>query len=618
MAEREAEPIDEVQQLQQLLEANQPQLALALVHQTQSNADWVNDSQSIIRVTFNYLTTENFEQRPRLYKACEDILEIIAHASKDEYGVLYELLEICDDITDDDVAVSVMKGMQACLLRPWPHGLVQPLEWCFNALHEYVLKLPLSQQLFAYLDKQEERLLEQNEEVRRVLGFYFYLHIFYEPISQRIIVDRQQEGLATTAIDYGVTETNVMLCFIINLLQKPLAMLDLATHRDNGKPNLTNASTRECVGQLIDQLVKLMPNPYNLIEYVEMQQMWPLPELKKTDVDAPPVPITNIFRLPKKAPPLGLSVMFYLLIAEDYMPPTAPQIYDPVYVFERCLYMVKELLCANEGPLHYKALRLCSRLLKKLNINMLESDTLELDIHNTFLDSLVHMLTITRIYRNSQEGVILLRAYIRKFRTAEAQHYHMRRLLQTVSNGQICGFVAFLYKDLVVDEITTCECDATHTMSPVCTGPAFRSMLLDCICVLPNGVATELGECKDHIMAALNFILFFAMRDRKNLSGFWDHLLDLERSFLQPLRVCLDHSQTRNRMEKTRMQQEKRSPEEQPRVEIALEGMEDYAEMTEENREKALDLGINLFDMMEMAFSRLNEMIDANKPKATK
>lgn len=613
---RKTEPTAEAEHLKNLLATDKPHLALAMVQDVHPDTAWLKDPVQMMKATTTHLTGHNFSEKPLLYKACEDILKVIVEMAEDNHAVLFELLELIETCKDDNVVVSGMKALQSCLLKHWDYP-AHTLEWCLNSLRIYMHYLKFKRPFLRYLDYEEERLLEENDEVRRSLSFYFYVFLFYEPILQRIVISRQQELAKNPHLlmknNLGTTQTNVLISFIIQLFKRPLAILDLSSKSDFDKKFRGNTSSRECVIKLIEHLAQLMPNPYNLMEYVELQERRPLKNCSISDLIDTPKPVQNIFRVPKKAPPLGISILFYVLIAEDMMPATAPKIYNPLYVFEKCLYMVTFLLRSVEHSIHYKGIRLCAQLLKNMGAQKIENETLDLDIHTKFVDALVEVLNKTQARRNSEEGIKLLKSYIGQFKTVNAQHFHIRRLLQTVKNSKICAFVATLYKDLVAAEINSAERKGQQC-SPLCSGIELRSILMDCICVLPKGIETDLLETKELITTALSFMLFLALRDRNNVTGFWDILPDLERKYLQQLRTALDCSRAHYRIEKTRIQENKDHG--MNLLEVNSLKSSEFISMTKENKIHALSIGLNTFDLIELSMSRLTEIIESNRPKA--
>lgn len=668
-AEAVAEPTL-AEQINTFLNDFRPDKAIALIRNEYNLAAIVQDPTPTIAAIVKHMTLENFAQRTSLYGLCEDMLKAIANGASDS-EVLIELLEVIDTARDDNIVVSVLKALQLSLLKQRDNR-VRTLEWCLNSVQLYVSDLPLGKDVRQRLDSEEERLLEEEEEVRRILSFYFYLFLFYEPILERIIIERpdpielyippqddQQHQLAEQADqrqqadlpadvpadlpaglpadlpadlpaeqqqvaenqppplfrERGITRTNVLLCFIIQLFNEPFAYLDMGTHSqiEGGREIvLTNTYTRQCVVKMVEHMAQLLPDPFALIHYLERRKRWPyiLP-VGDAIIDAPPVP--DIFYIEEKAPAVGLSILFYALIAEGVMPAKAPKVYSHNYLFEMGLYMVTELLNTTEGALHYKGIRLGQKLIQNLGSNQLRDNTLDLDIHITFVNNLINVLTSTQIRRNSQNGVELLDMYIGKFETIEARHYHMQRLLRTVSNKKICGYVVTLYKNLVAKEIDASERDAQHKMTECCTGAEFRSMLMENICLLPQGIQTDLLQQSDLIIPALNFMRFFALRDRRNLTGFWDVLPDIERTFLKQLRGAIDHSRAHYNLEKRRIQE---NEEDDQGITLELNTLHsEYVTMNTENKLQVLSIGQNTFDLIECLMSQLTETIEAKKPQ---
>lgn len=664
-AEAVAEPTL-VEQITKFLEDFRPDKAIALVRNEQNLAAIVQAPAQTIAAIVKHMTMENFAQRASLYSLCEDMIKAIANAATDS-EVLIELLEVIDTAKDDNIVVSVLKALQLSLLKQ-RENRVRTLEWCLNSVQLYVSDLPLTKDVRLRLDSEEERLLEEEEEVRRILSFYFYLFLFYEPILERIVIERpdpielfvvppdepeqQQEAqlpeqqqahlpeqpqqaqvaeqLPPALVpeqqqvaenqpppmfrECGITRTNVLLCFIIQLFNEPFAYLDMGIHSQTEGARVvhTNTYTRECVVKMVEHLSQLLPDPFALIHYLERRKRWPyiLP-VGDAIIDAPPIP--DIFYIEEKAPAVGLSVLFYALIAEGVMPAKAPKVYNHHYLFEMGLYMVTELLNTTEGALHYKGIRLGTKLIQNLGETQLCDNTLDLDIHITFVNSLVNVLTSTQIRRNSQSGIELLDMYIGRFETIQARHYHMRRLLRTVSNKKICGYVAMLYKDLVAKEIDATERNAHHRMSEYCTGAEFRAMLMQNICILPQGIETDLLQQSDLIIPGLNFMRFFAIRDRRNVTGFWDVLCDVEMTFLKELRAAINHSRAHYNLEKRRIQE---NEEDDQGITLELNTLHsEYVTMNTENKLQVLSIGQNTFDLIECLMSQLTETVDAKKPQ---
>lgn len=603
--------------LQHLLNENQPEAALALVNDEDNQQSLINDCSESIATVVKFLTNENFIQNAKLYNGSEEILKSIA-GKANEGEVVLELLEVIDTTKNDNTVVSILKALQMCLLRQRERR-VRSLEWCLNSIQLYVSDLPLSAELRQRMDTEEEKFLEEDDEVRRIISFYFYLFLFYEPILDHIMIDSPPNE--TYFRNCGITRRNVLACFIIQLFNEPFAIFDLSlptASEHNGEMTKTNSNsyTRQCATTLIKHISTLIPDPFQLMAYGERRVRWPyiLPENDESIMNAPP--LADIFHIEEKAPLTALAVMFYAMIAEDLIPAKAPKIYRNCYLFEMGLYYVTELLSSTEDALHTKGIRLATKLLENFGSEQLTDETLDLEVHTTFLGNLISMLNVTQVRRNSKYGIELLKIYIMKFQTTQAQHFYIRRLLQTVQNNKICGYLVTIYKNIVADQLTAMNmANDEHRLfeiSPYCSGTELQTLLLEHICVIPQGAETDILQYNDLILAALNMLRFLAIRDTHNYTQIWNFTDQIQEKFLKPLREALDCSRAHYRLEEKRIQQ-KNSPEIE--CDISSSNSSDFMAMTKENRLQVLTIGQNTFDLIESLMSRLIECIEMREKK---
>lgn len=591
-----------------LLKANQPDNAVAFIRSPEIHPLLATDCSEAIATVVKFLTNENFVQNAKLYNSCEDVLKVIA-AKGSEGEVILELLEVIDTTKNDNMVVSILKGLQVCLLRQYER--VRSLEWCLNSIQLYVSDLPLSAEVRRRLVGEGEKFLEEDDEVRRIISFYFYLFLFYEPIMQQIVLTEERTDDSPFR-NSGVTRRNVLACFIIQLFNEPFAILDSSEPSPAiGDLPATNPNTysRKCAISLSQHISELLPDPLHLIGYGERRNRWPyeLPETDETIMNAPPP--ADIFHIEEKAPLTGLSVMFYALIGENLLLENAPKIYRNVYLFEMGLYYVVDLLGSTEDSLHAKGIRLAEALLLNLGLEKLQDDTLELEVHTAFLTNLICVLNVTQVRRSSKKGIELLKLYITRFETVEAKHYHIRRLLQTVNNTKICGYLVTIYKNIIADQLNELVADPSTEISPFCSGPLLRQLLLDHICVIPNGVETDILQQNDLILAALNMLRFLALRDTTNQTKLWDYMDQIQDKFLKPLREALDCSRSHYRLEEKRIH-EKKAPSVACDLSTGGRVANEFMTMSTENRLQVLTIGQNTFDLIESLMSRLTECID--------
>lgn len=597
-----------------LLNENQPQEALELVNSNTGQMMLQNDCSDAITNVVKFLTNGNFVQNAKLYNGCEEILKAIAgRANNGE--VILELLEVIDTTKNDNTVVSILKALQVCLLNQG-EGRVRSLEWCLNSIQLYVSDLPLSAEVRQRIDTDEEEFLEEDEEVRRIISFYFYLFLFYEPILDHVLAEPTPDGVYFR--DRGITRRNVIACFIIQLFSEPFALLemgDLSREKDVTKRSNHHTYSRQCATSLVKHIVRLFPDPLQLLGYGERRKRWPyvMPEIDESNELIVNTPFEDIFHIDEKAPIVGLSVMFYVMLAENLLPPTVPKVYSNVYIFEMGLYYATELLGSIEDSLHYKGIRLGLSLLERLGKEKLKDETLDLEIHITFLKNLVNVLNVTQLRKNSKNGVDLLKNYLAQFESIEAKHFHIRRLLRSVDNYKICSLLVTIYKNIIAEQLNAIASGTLDTISPFCSGDELRTLVLDNICIIPNGVETDILQRHDLILAALNMLRFLTLRDKNNDTKLWDYIDQIQENFLKPLREAIDCSRAQYKLEEKRIIEK-----DKPQIEcnISMAGGEDFTAMTKENRLQVLTIGRNTFDLIDSLMSRLHECIEMREKSA--
>lgn len=259
--------------------------ALELIENAENESKIIDNCSNLIETVVKYLTDKNLAQNSELHNACEKILIKIA-TQGNESDVVLGLLEVIDSTETDNTVVSVLKALQALLLKQSDTG-TRALEWVLNSIQQYASELPLSSELRNRLDDEEEQLLEEDDEVKRIVSFYIFMIKFYEPILNQII---EHEPLnQSTFRSNELTRRNVMACFIIQLFGVPFAYLDLSDPSTNARSekgiSLTNVYTRQCVSSLMQHLMKLIPNPLDLIGYGQRRALWPFVFSESDDLE---------------------------------------------------------------------------------------------------------------------------------------------------------------------------------------------------------------------------------------------------------------------------------------------------------------------------------------------
>ncbi|XP_036330528.1 uncharacterized protein LOC118742509 [Rhagoletis pomonella] len=472
------------------------------------------------------LTSEIHDSQLPLYTCAEELLYLIAsHAPMEE--LLLELLEIIEENDSEYVFTSALRALQTVLLRM---GNKKPraLEWSLNSIHTRLEKLPLPTFLKEGYDSKQERLLEQNAQIEKLLMFYITVELFYGPLLRDEL--SQLRPPDQVFFDTGMNRRNVMCCFLIHMLGKPLALLDLTI--DERK---TNSFTAQCARKLTEGATRCLVDPLRLLSVGEHRIRWN--RRLNADKGVHEMSSNNIFLIEEKLPLESLAIYFYMILVEEISFSSVPKVYSPVYIFEAGLYYANELLAHEESALHYRALLLVKRLLDNLFETDISAVSLELEVHKNFCISLCNIIGYSSQNQLRQTGVKVLRQYILKF-DDEGKYLVLKNLLRTVAHNGISGYLAIMYKDVVSNALITTATELPTSFS----GHDFRTIFLQYICRLPHGAKTDLIDHSDKVISSLNALRFFALKDQQNRTGLWDFMSEIEQQFLEPLRKGLDIS----------------------------------------------------------------------------
>lgn len=539
-------------------------------------------------VLLKHLTPDNYANNSKLYDVCEAILKRLAEKCHQQ-GILFEFLEIIETVKDDDLFTSILKCLQVIVLQQ-SDKKSRALEYCLNSIEDYVLDLPLPDDLLKNVEEEEEKILENDDQVRRVLMMYITLDLFYEPIVKQIM----DKPVETVFRPNSFNRRNVLFCFILRLLGKPLAMLDLSYHESNK----VETYSRQVATSLVTTLCKLHSNVFQLLDTVETRCRWPSKGKLDDDLD-------NIFLHPEKTPLLQVGVMFYLIIAEGIANELVPKVYSPVYFFRNGIYLINTMIAAADSSIILKGLRLFLKLLDNLD-SRLSSSELDLDIHRDFCGNLVKLLMYSPSKRNRQQGLMVLRSYILKF-DSEGRYLLIKNILKISDHKGLMGYLTTLYKDMILERLNEGGgCEFT-------TGANLKHLLTEHLCKLAGGVQCDIADSSDQIISSLNFLIALLIRDKLNATGIHDMIGDLQEGFLEELRGALNLSRAHYATEIENVRTGKSlNLENMLKDAEILNFPEPLDELTSERKLEMLHSALGMFDLIEYHLARCNEVI--NRP----
>ena len=537
----------------------------------------------IQEVLMKHLTTDNYSKESVLYEVCEAILKLLAEKCHQE-GILFEFLEIIETVKDDDVFTSILKCLQVVVLKQ-SDKKSRALEYCLNSIEEYVIEMPLPIELLKNIEEEEEKILENDEQIRRILMMYMTLNLFYEPIVAQIANNQPTNKLFKSN---KLNRRNVLFCFILRLLGKPLSFLDLS-YADTKK---MKTYSREIAERIVKTLCKLRSDVFQLLQYLEIRNRWP----NKTTDD-----LENIFLYEEKTPLNQLGILFYLIIAEEVSANQLPQIYSKIYIFQMGIYAVNNMLTSDDAAA-YKGLKLGLKMLDDIE-DQLSSSELDLDIHRTFCNNLIKTLLYSSSKRNRKNSLKLMRDYILKF-DIHGRYLLIKNILKISNHKGLSGYLTTLYKDIIFEELNS------GTMTEFTCGLHFKELFLEQMCKLEGGVKCDIADSSDQINASLNFLIALFIRDKENATGIKNLAVDIEEVFLKELRSALNLSRAHYLAETENVKAGK--SKEFDEIIQGTEIVNDSEPLKGLNCEQKLNMllsALGMFDLIDYQLARCSEVI---------
>jgi glomulin len=541
----------------------------------------------IQEVLLKHLTADNYVNEPSLYEACEGILKLLAEKCHQE-GILFEFIEIIESVKDDDIFTSVLKCLQVIVLNQ-SEKKSRALEYCLNSIEDYVHELPLPTELLKNVEEEEEKVLENDDQIRRVLMMYLTLELFYKPVVKQIVEDTPTDK--TFRSNY-FNRRNVLFCFVLKMLGKPLSVLDLS-HEDDTK---VKTYSRQVAENMVTTLCKLHTDVFRLLHYVELRSRWP--SKQKIDDD-----LVDIFLHHEKAPMIQLGMLFYLVIAEEIGIEMIPRIYNPVYIFETVIYLVNVMITSDNAVI-FKGLKLCLKTLDNIDGNNLSSDQLDLEIHREFCGNLVQLLMYSPSKRNRQNGLKVLRSYILKF-DFQGRYLLLKNMLRISEHKGLLGYLTTLYKDMIFEELNAGK------VSEFTSGSNLKALLMNHICNLTGGAQCDIADSSDQINSSLNFLMALLLRDKENATSIKDLVPQLEKEFLGELRSALDMSRAHYYAEIENVKSGKSIDiNEMLKDTEILNYDEPLTDLTSQKKLEMLYSALSMFDLIDYQLARVNEIIN--------
>ena len=515
---------------------------------------------------------------------------------------------------------STLRALQVVLIRMADRKPLS-MEWALNAVYSYLAELPMPDYLIKGYDHKQRRLLEQEEQVLSLLIHYITVGLFYAPIVENITKKDLEKPKSDLFRDEGVNRRNIMTCFLLQLLGKPLALLDIGLYEkpQEGDDNLVqdaicNTYTAQCARQLTASITNCLVDPFYLLNFAEERARWSRRVDPKKEVYEQSS--RNVFLHEERLPLYAVAIYFYMVFVENVASEYAvPKVYANNFVFEAGLCLATALLEQQEPALQYRGLLMPEKLLNLLENERIATVSLELPMHKRFCHALCKVVGYSGQTQLRQMGVMLLKRYILAF-DDDGKYLVLNNLMRNINHTGINGYLTTVYKDLIADAIQANT--NTASLPSSFSGEHFRSLFLQRICRLPQGTETDLLQHSDRLISCLNALRYFALTDIDNRTGFWDLIPDLESEFLSPLReglsISIAHYKAQLLLVETGQDDDELYEDALAMLDITIQNAtsesDDKKEMDRQQKLLILNQSLCTLELMQSLLVRATELVD--------
>lgn len=545
------------------------------------------------------------QQLPEKTQTIERLVRATAEYANAQ-DMIMELLDRLERVESDTVLISLMKGLKVVLLRQ-PEKKSLSIEWCLTALFNYFKRLTGPSDLATTFTAERCAFLESDEQLARILELHLILLLFLEPIVKMVVAERVQDYTTRTL---ETTRQNVLIHFLLQMLGTDLNRIYVPYEATSE----TNTYIRQCRETLTRMLTDLLgADPFFLLPFIEQRIRYPI---TLTDDFEPDVKSMNVFLLPNKIPVINYGHYYHTLLVHGLAPGNTPKIYKRDHIFTKFLYLITEMIKTEDDNVQMKGIEMGHHLLALLDAgpdNKRSHEYLELNIFEAYFDRMIQLMTYSENEQIRRSAVRYAESMILSFNDRGRMIILENLFSEYEDNKGLSGYLPILYKNMVVEQLNRNAGQLEQELSVEYTGKQFQKMLLKYICKLPAEEKTNILDCSDRILAALNMIRFIVLRDKTNRTTFWDVVKQLEESFLKKLRLAIDLSRAHYVKHKKDIEAGVDETKDSD-VGLSMYGRA-MPELSQEQKLIAMNSCLNTFDLMDSLLARVNECIQGEKER---
>ena len=597
------EQADLVELIRNYLANDRPEELLPMVKCPSRKEQLVAVAWDLIPVVCEFLTAELENTRRCVVSGAAEILRYLASVGNPK-ELLLVFLEQADTFKDDIKFCMLLPPIQTCLLR-LPSKRSHSLAIALETLNAHVESLPLPEE--RQFEGREKLLLDFDLCVRRatevVPAYLEFIVPFVEEVSW-LTQDHAHRAQHRRQI------RELTRC-LLKILSHPLAYIDLAINDDADNDETTAKSgSRSCAEDTMKLLGQLQPNFVSALlsfleenKLIEHRQSKTLSKNNGDHQEDEP----DRYNLQDTFPETGLCVFSYLAFGERICSRCLPQTYSHTYILQLCLPSISQLLDGPESLLVGKGLSFLASLLPMIRVLTLSASCMGRADITQVICALLQVMTSSKVKELCQTAVKLLGGLMHIFQR-DGRHLFIHYILNTSTHNGVLGYAVTLLKN---------EIDESLKLKPPSksfTGLALEK-LLKLVFTLPNAEKTDLMENSERIMAALNLLRYLILRDlpTDNVTGIWDLVPNIEKTYCEPLRAGLNMSRAHYQLEIKQIKESKgRNVDPAAQGSFSVGG-EDIPEPDAPQQIHMLNMAVHTFDMMESILGRVGELIQQQR-----
>lgn len=524
----------------------------------------------ILEAVVPYLRLDESPKQHEKRDCCEDVLNWMAVNSNASELLLF-MVEHLERLKSEDTYFSLLKPLRICLPRCKNSSLM--IDLCFENIHEKLISMPSS-------DDDDDG--DKNNALESLILSFRCISNFVNNLYNDLLLQLENETLVMK-----MKTKYLVVDFLISLFGKPVCYA-----------NFTIEKLESIFQKILDNIFALQFDIIYLFRFIKYGS------LHKYNLSlGPTISIMNFLnpshvKLLSLTTDLSLCNFYWTALCKTFNIKVF-QVYSPHYIAYNCINAANFFLSENEGKniMLIKALELVSFALKTLKNCSIPFEALDLPIHNEILRNLANCI----IYGPLKYQKLVLDNFIKyiKIFDIDAKHVVIKNIIHLNYHTKITGLVIGILKD-IVNETSKKEDDSKNKTFLDDHLP----ILISQVCVLEDGIKTDLVELSDQIVSTLNFILFLLIRERtKNL--ILNVLKENDNNFLITMKAALEKQKVEWRTTINDMYK-KPDESEKGKIEFSVNGL---PEPNKEEQIRLSEKAMNILLVMENILNRIDELV---------